>query len=40
MPRKRTSLGREGGYLTENRSQKRKQINEFVAKILAQFPKL
>ncbi|WP_339918716.1 DUF4136 domain-containing protein [uncultured Flavobacterium sp.] len=26
------------GYLTENRSQKEKQINEFVAKILAQFP--
>jgi len=26
------------GYLTENRSQKEKQINEFVAKILEQFP--
>ena len=26
------------GYLTENRSQKEKQINEFVAKILAQYP--
>jgi hypothetical protein len=38
MPR--TSLGRRRrGHLTENRSQ-RKQINEFVAKILAQFPKL
>lgn len=26
------------GYLTENRNEKEKQINEFVAKILAQFP--
>jgi hypothetical protein len=26
------------GYLTENRSLKEKQINEFVAKILAQYP--
>lgn len=26
------------GYLTETRSQKEKQINEFVAKILAQYP--
>jgi hypothetical protein len=26
------------GYLTENRNEKEKQINEFVAKILEQFP--
>ncbi|WP_035670334.1 DUF4136 domain-containing protein [Flavobacterium sp. 83] len=26
------------GYLTENRKEKEKQINEFVAKILAEFP--
>lgn len=26
------------GYLTENRSEKEKQINEFVSKILAQYP--
>jgi hypothetical protein len=26
------------GYLTENRNEKEKQINEFVAKILAQYP--
>ena len=26
------------GYLTENRNEKEKQINEFVTKILAQFP--
>jgi Domain of unknown function (DUF4136) len=26
------------GYLTENRKEKEKQINEFVAKILEQFP--
>jgi hypothetical protein len=26
------------GYLTQNRNEKEKQINEFVAKILAQFP--
>jgi hypothetical protein len=27
----------QGGYLTQNREQKEKLINEFVAKILAQF---
>jgi hypothetical protein len=26
------------GYITQNRTDKEKRINEFVAKILAQFP--
>lgn len=30
--------GEGNGYLTENRAKKESQINEFVAKILAQFP--
>jgi hypothetical protein len=30
--------GQGVGYLTQNREQKEKLINEFVAKILAQFP--
>jgi hypothetical protein len=34
MLRKRTSVEGQGvGYLTQNREQKRKLINEFVAKI-------
>jgi hypothetical protein len=39
-PKKRASLGGEGvGYLTENQETKKESlINEFVAKILAQFP--
>jgi hypothetical protein len=32
--------GQGVGYLTQNREQKRKIINEFVAKILAQFQNL
>jgi hypothetical protein len=35
--KKRSVEGQGVGYLTQNREQKRKLINEFVAKILAQF---